>query len=75
MSEITVKQAGDMKDDDARTLLNWRDWTDEGLVGELTMQQLLDLYHASAKYVSLEAWLEEERGASAKYKRIVNRAA
>ena len=74
MSEITAKKAGDMGADDARTLLYWRDDAHEAYVYGLTMQQLLDLYHASAAYVTLEGWLEEERKAPAAYKRIAGRA-
>lgn len=72
--EIKAKKADEMGADDARTLLYWRDNTHEAIVYGLTMQQLLDLYHASAAYVSLEGWLDEDRKAPAAYKRIARRS-
>jgi hypothetical protein len=73
MAEIKATKAGEMSDHDARCLLNWRDWTHEELVYGLNLQQLLDLYHASAEYVSLEGWLEEDRKAPAKYRKIAGK--
>ncbi len=73
MTEITTKTAGEMSDHDARILLNWRDHTHEAIVYGVTLQQLLDLYHASAAYVSLEGWLEEDRTAPRRYAKIAGR--
>ena len=74
MTKITERKAADLSADETRDLLNWRDWTHEGLVYGLRLQTLLDRYHASGKYVSLEAWLEEEKDAVARYKRITGHA-
>lgn len=73
MAEITVRDARDMDDSDARCILFWRDNTHESLVYGLTMQQLLSLYHASAKYVDLEGWLDEEKSAPKQYAQITGR--
>lgn len=73
MTEITVKKAGEMSADDARCLLNWRDWTHEAIVYGLTLQQLLDLYHASHAYVTCEDWLDEDSKAPGKYAKITGR--
>lgn len=73
MAEITVTNAGDMLPEDARCLLYWRDDTTEDFVYGLTMQQLLDLYHASSEYISLEDWLEEEAKAGVKYRKIAGK--
>ena len=73
MNEIKTTKAGDMGPDDARCLLYWRDNTHEALVYGLTLQQLLDLYHASGEYVSLEGWLDEAKGAAKAYAKIAGR--
>lgn len=73
--EIEVTYADALSPDDVRTLLSWRDWTNEDLVIDLSIGQLLKLYHASAKYISMEDWLADDPKAPAQYKRIAKRAA
>lgn len=63
MSEITEKNAANLSADDAETLLHWRNWITESFVYGLSMQGLLDLYHASSEYATLESWLCHEIGA------------
>lgn len=73
MSEIAETDARKILPEDATTLIMWRDFADEGIVEGLSMQTLLDLYHASTRYVTLEGWLEEEESAIHEYREIVER--
>ncbi len=67
MTEITETDANRLSADDARTLLCWRDNTREDLVIGFTMGGLLHLYHASERYLTLEAWLDESPGTLKRY--------
>tara|TARA_R110000851_G_scaffold178010_9_gene324939 strand:+ start:315 stop:575 length:261 start_codon:yes stop_codon:yes gene_type:complete len=70
MSQIIETNAARLSSDDAQSLLNWRNGTNEGLVYGFTMQGLLDLYHLSSDYIELQYWLEENADATMRYKRI-----
>lgn len=74
MAEISTKCARTLTDDEARKLLSWRDFTQEDLVEGLTIQKLLDLYHASGKYFTLEDWLTEDPKARRQYETITGTA-
>ncbi len=72
MAEITETDANRLSADDARTLLHWRDQTREDLVCGFTMGGLLHLYHASGKYMTLEAWLDESTESPSAFKRYMS---
>lgn len=72
MTEITQTDASKLSLDDARTLVAFADWEPYGLTSDLTMQGVLDLYHASSEYISLGAWLQEGDDAEAHYDIICN---
>lgn len=74
MTEITEKKAGMLMPDDVRCLLHWRDNTHEAIVYGIPIQGLLDLYHASEKFVSLEGWLDEDPKAPQIYRKITGRS-
>lgn len=70
MSQIIETNAARLSSDDAQSLLDWRNGTNEGLVCGFTMQGLLDMYHLSSDYIELQYWLNESADAALKYKRI-----
>lgn len=70
MAEITETKAANLSADDTRCLLNFRDHTHETIVYGLTIQQLLDLYHASNEYISIEDWLGDDPDAQKVYAKI-----
>ena len=70
MTEIPETNAAKLMPDDALTLINWRNHTDEHIVEGFNMQGLLDLYHASAKYVCLSGWFEEDDNAMFVYEAL-----
>mgnify|MGYP003651962076 CR=1 FL=1 len=70
MSQIIETNAARLSSDDAQSLLDWRNGTNESLVYGFTMQGLLNLYHLSSKFIELQYCLQEDADAKVKYYRI-----
>lgn len=56
---IKSRYAQDMTREEAQALMNWCDWQDESLWEDMSLQEILNVYRASAEYVSWQAWCEE----------------
>lgn len=63
--EIQTRMAGGLMPSEVETLIAWRDYCTETLVEGLPLSALLNLYHASADYFTLQDWLADG-GAQAK---------
>lgn len=77
---IKERDASRLTIEDLRALVTYCDWHHEGLwrpyEGDLSAQQILNLYHAAADagYVSLQGWYEEDRKvAETRYEKEVNK--
>lgn len=72
MAEIETQSADYLSRDDARALLNWTDCQGESLFADLTLQECLNVYHASSEYITFSDWLIEDEAAAVKaYNRAV----
>ena len=57
---IKAKRAAQLSREEASQLMSWCDWQIEALWDDLNLQQILNVYHASAEYEDAQSWLEEE---------------
>lgn len=73
MSEIAKNKTDAVKLslEDAKTLMSWADWSSYSLTWDLTIQQVLDLYHASNAYFTIDDWLNDDPKAQRVFDRIV----
>lgn len=69
---ITTTKASDLKRDELRELQSWCDCQRESLWNDLGAQTILNLWHASSEWETLEAWLQEAPEASALHQAILN---
>lgn len=62
MTEITKTNAADLDLNEMQTLIGFANCQNWNLTGGLTIQGVLEIYHASSKYISIEDWLcDDER--------------
>jgi hypothetical protein len=71
LCEIKSRYAHQMTRDEMQALSNWCDWQDESLWDDMELQEILNVYRVSAKYVTWQGWVEESPRAA---KRAWNQA-
>jgi len=65
-----IKVVGELTRTDMISLIYWADRQHENYVYEKTMQQILDLYHASAAYFLIADWLDDDKNAPGVYAEV-----
>lgn len=56
---IKARYAQDMTCEDMRALVNWCNCQTESLWDGMNLQEILNVYRVSARYVTWESWCEE----------------
>jgi hypothetical protein len=60
MASIKTKRAGNLTRDETTTLMAWCDCQTESLWDGMSLQEILNVYHATSEWTSFEAWAEED---------------
>lgn len=63
---IKSKLASDLNIEEVQALINWCNWQDSDLWVDMSLQEILNVYRASAKWVDWQYWAEEDREAAHK---------
>lgn len=72
LCSIKADVAGEMDRYDVANLMSWCDAQPESFWEGLNLQEILNVYRVSAKYIYFEDWLEEDEKAAVKaWKRAV----
>jgi hypothetical protein len=64
LCEIKSERAEKMSRDECQVLMNWCGWQTESLWDGLSLQEILNVYRISAKWLIWEAWFEDEPSAA-----------
>jgi len=70
MAEITKTKATELDLEEMRQLIGFADCQDWNLTGGLSVQGVLDIYHASSEYISISDWLYDDPKAQAAFESI-----
>ena len=70
MTEITKTNATELDLEEMRQLIGFADCQDWNLTGGLSVQGVLDIYHASSKYISIGDWLYDDPQAEKEFNAI-----
>jgi hypothetical protein len=57
---VKTERAEDLTREDISALTNWCDCQTEGLWAEMSLQEILNVYRATAEYDTFEGWAEED---------------
>lgn len=60
MSEIKQTDAAKLTREDTQTLMGWCDHQHGSLWDDMTLQDILNVYHVSHEWLTFEDWAEEE---------------
>lgn len=61
---VKARYASELTREETQALMNWCDWQDESLWDGMSLQEILNVYRVSAKYVSWQEWASESRAAA-----------
>ena len=57
---VKAEKACDLTRDETQALMNWWDCQDESLWGDMSLQEILNVYRATAEYDTIEGWAQED---------------
>jgi hypothetical protein len=60
MCSVKARKASDLTLDECQSLKTWCDWQAASLWEGLNLQEILNVYRATAQYETLEGWAEED---------------
>jgi polyphosphate kinase len=58
--KIKAEKAEDLTVEDIRVLTNWCDWQTASLWDGMSLQEILNVYRATAEYDTFEGWADED---------------
>jgi hypothetical protein len=61
---VKAKRAADMTREEVTSLMSWCDCQREDLWDNMSLQEILNVYRATAAWMTFEAWAEEDRPAA-----------
>jgi hypothetical protein len=61
---VKSARAADLTREETAALMGWCDWQREDLWENMSLQEILNVYRATAEYDSFEGWAEEDCAAA-----------
>lgn len=60
LCSVKAERAADLTREETRDLMSWCDYQTEDLWSNMSLQEILNVYRASAEYTTWEAWADED---------------
>lgn len=66
LCKVKAERAADLTREETAALMSWCDCQREDLWDSMNLQEMLNVYRATAEYDTFEGWAEEDRAAAHK---------